>query len=518
MGGLCGRDKNSSVVCPLSEANRHMVDAYKLKFHKEAKRLILMDHESIIKLYDVFEENATVYYVMDYIEGGSLESKVMLGGPLSEELAVHYILQVSEALKYMHDKHYLHLDVKPSNIMLSGDKAILVDFGASKHYDDDGGQTSDGPIGVSRGYAPTEQYSNNVDIFSPATDIYALGATLYRILVGQTPPDSATLLTQPEALTFPDFISESLVKVIRKAMAPIPSDRYPAVEAFIQEVDIFKTEIDSAGLEPNATLDQNSNMGSKKGRLKKCILWFILLLILAAAGFMIVRPHDNGNAVTSGQQSNLKDTIQTDSVTSVTHAEPKPKDPPATPPKSGTVSTQVGSTPPVYGTVSTQVGSTPPVYGTDSTQVGPTPPVYGTDSTSVGQTSSATAKLQEEDGKTWVYVALTAHEDDAIQLPSLKIESIIKNGIAADDIVFTDSNVKAEIFVEVSATVKRVIKGDYYAVWIDYDCSIKNGDGELWAASYVDCQGASILNMDEAVLESGKAMLRDVINKFVDIN
>ena len=138
---------------------------------------------------------------------------------------------------------------------------------------------------------------------------------------------------------------------------------------------------------------------------------------------------------------------------------------------------------------------------------------------SQGGTSNSTGtSTPKDDGKTWVYVKCLSHADNEIQLPTLKIESIIKNGISADDVVFTDSNDEAEVFVEIYADVQRVIDEDYYAVWINYDCSIKNGDGELWANSYVECQGASILSMDEAVLESGKTMLYDVINKFVSIN
>ena len=138
-----------------------------------------LHHPNIISVIDVFEENGTVYYSMPYYSGGSLQEYVDAHGALSE----------SEALKYMHKVHHIcHFDVKPANIMLD-DKgnAILIDFGISKNYDAHGHETSMTPIGLSDGYAPIEQYQQNVEEFSTVSDVYALGATLYFLLHGKRP-------------------------------------------------------------------------------------------------------------------------------------------------------------------------------------------------------------------------------------------------------------------------------------------------------------------------------------------
>ena len=144
------------------------------------------DNPHIIKIYDIFEENGTAYYVMPYLDGGSLAEKVKKEGPLNEEQAIKYIKQVSNALDYIHKQNILHLDVKPSNVLLiTADEAVLIDFGISKHYDEEGSQTSTTPVGISKGFAPIEQYQQgNVSLFSPATDIYSLGATLFFLLTG----------------------------------------------------------------------------------------------------------------------------------------------------------------------------------------------------------------------------------------------------------------------------------------------------------------------------------------------
>ena len=102
-------------------------------------------------------------------------------------------------------ENILHLDVKPSNILFrKSDEAVLIDFGISKHYDDEGGsQTSSTPVGVSEGYAPTEQYEREgVSSFSASTDIYSLGATLYCLLSGHRPPKASIVLNDgPHELT-----------------------------------------------------------------------------------------------------------------------------------------------------------------------------------------------------------------------------------------------------------------------------------------------------------------------------
>ena len=114
---------------------------------------------------------------------------------MSEAKAVSYICQVADALRYLHQQHICHLDIKPANILTkaNGD-AVLADFGLAKQYDEDGGETSTTPVGKSKGYAPPEQYrTGGVKSFSPETDIYALGATLYFLLTGKTPPESVLL-------------------------------------------------------------------------------------------------------------------------------------------------------------------------------------------------------------------------------------------------------------------------------------------------------------------------------------
>ena len=108
---------------------------YKNRFIKEAKTLNSLKHPNIVRVIDLFEENNTVYYVMDYLDGGSLDMFISNKGTLSPYYTSSLFFQVSDALIYMHQHKMLHLDLKPSNIMLdSNGKAVIIDFGLTKHF------------------------------------------------------------------------------------------------------------------------------------------------------------------------------------------------------------------------------------------------------------------------------------------------------------------------------------------------------------------------------------------------
>lgn len=192
------------------------------KFLKEAKTMAELNHEGVVKVNDVFEENNTAYYVMEYIEGKSLAEQL----PIAQEQALCYIKQAAEALQYVHTKGILHLDIKPANIMINqSGKAVLIDFGISKHYDSEGKGTSSSTQGYSSGYSPIEQMTpGGLKQFTPPTDIYALGATLYKIISGTTPPAS-TDLADEETLSRPENMSREVFGFINKCMQQKRKDR-----------------------------------------------------------------------------------------------------------------------------------------------------------------------------------------------------------------------------------------------------------------------------------------------------
>ena len=263
MTDYCLRDEYSNLITVPTVSNVEFVERFKDKFLKEARHIAQLKHPNIVNIIDVFEENGTAYYVMDFIEGGSLAEKVQSEGSLPENVAKRYILQIADALNYIHQRYMNHLDVKPGNIMLSrNDNAILIDFGLSKQYDSQTGhQTSTTPVGISHGYAPMEQYKEGgVSEFSPETDIYSLGATLYYLLTGARPPVSQEInedglpLDQLKAKN----ISWPTISAIINAMKPRRKERTHDINTFIAELNAG-TEGDITG--PGNTGAVNTGQG-----------------------------------------------------------------------------------------------------------------------------------------------------------------------------------------------------------------------------------------------------------------
>lgn len=232
----CDRDSSTSHVTLGTQSAREFVTRLKAKFLKEARNIARFDHPGIIRIHAAFEENNTAYYVMDYIEGCSLAEWVKSHGPLDEATAIKCVLKAGNALEYVHNLKFNHLDIKPANRMLRPDfEPVLIDFGLSKAYDSDGQQTSSTPVGLTHGFAPMEQYKDGgVKVFSPQTDIYSLAATLYYLLSGVVPPDANTILE--EGLSFPGVISQKLIPPIAKAMSLRRPDRHASVTAFLHDL------------------------------------------------------------------------------------------------------------------------------------------------------------------------------------------------------------------------------------------------------------------------------------------
>ncbi len=236
---FCNRDEQSGHISIGTNSKRDLVAKLKRKFLDEARAVSAMSHPGIVHVSDVFEENGTAYFVMDFIKGRSLADIVHDEGPMSEARALGYIRQVCAALNYVHSQNRLHLDIKPQNIMVDGaDRAILIDFGASKQYDEESGENTSSLLGLTPGYAPPEQNDCDVKKFYPATDIYALGATLYDLLTGTTPPSSNKRISEEEELKpLPQAISASTRTAVYAALELSKKKRPQSVAAFAAILD-----------------------------------------------------------------------------------------------------------------------------------------------------------------------------------------------------------------------------------------------------------------------------------------
>lgn len=248
---------------------------YCRKFQKEAVNLSHLEHPNIVRVTDLFGENGTFYYVMDYIEGQNLNDYVKSGSIGANE-ATNIIKAVADALIYMHETHHmLHLDLKPGNIMrrASDGHIFLIDFGLSKHYDANGQPETSTNIGLgTAGYAPIEQGNQaKSGEFRPTIDVYALGATLYKLLTRETPPAASELVSDDELVE--DNLREkgvpiNLIKVVTEAMCPNVKKRTQTVRDFKNQLslDAVPSVAESKSAEneeQNFTADEETIVGSQ---------------------------------------------------------------------------------------------------------------------------------------------------------------------------------------------------------------------------------------------------------------
>ena len=218
--GVCQRDGNNTTIIVSNSENADSFALQKEKFKKEARRLRGLNNPHIVKVYDLFEENGTAYYVMDYVDGENLSTRLnCTQSPLSESVVRNYLSQILYGLDAIHAAGIWHLDIKPANIVVdSHDIVKLIDFGASKQQSASGGATTSTGISYTNGYAPSEQISQSYEKFGPWTDFYALGATVYKLLTNQDPPSVSDLSedeTEDKHLALPmSNVSEKMKKLV----------------------------------------------------------------------------------------------------------------------------------------------------------------------------------------------------------------------------------------------------------------------------------------------------------------
>lgn len=236
--GYCDRNVKDNSIS-VYNTNLDLIKSLKKQFVKEAKIIAKFNHPNIIKVLDVFEENNTAYYVMEYIKGETLSDIVKRDGPLKRDYIIKDIRKIGKALRYIHKRRYLHLDVKPANIIIrKGDnEPILIDFGLSKHYNSNNKETTVSLPCFSNGFASIELYKpDGLQSFLPQVDIYALGATMYYLSTGIIPPDAISLTNRQKKLIIHDYIPQEFQTIIKRMMAISKSKPYNNINGMLSSL------------------------------------------------------------------------------------------------------------------------------------------------------------------------------------------------------------------------------------------------------------------------------------------
>lgn len=273
MHDINGRN-GSEVTCSSSDG---MFSEYRRKFMREAENLASINHPHIIHVLEAFEQNNTVYYVMEFVAGGSLDSFICKQGRMDEASALKCLAGIAEGLQYMHSQKMLHLDLKPANVMLKNDGSpVLIDFGLSKQYNEKGEPESSTKVGSGTpGYAPVEQANYHDGHGFPVTmDVYALGGTLFKMLTGERPPEASMVLNDglPVDLLQRYGVSKATIAAIIGAMAPIVKQRTPDVASFVQALPLgsaYKSSGSSKASSSTKTSSYSSSSSSSSFKRKK---------------------------------------------------------------------------------------------------------------------------------------------------------------------------------------------------------------------------------------------------------
>jgi serine/threonine protein kinase len=234
-----GASRTGTTLRPPGTMQRAEFLETRARFADEAKLVAQLTlskpNPNIVRVYDVFTENETEYYTMEFLEGKSLAKIVEERGTLPESEVIEIARQVTVALDDVHKAGLLHRDIKPDNIMMVARGAVLIDFGSARAFAATGKQS----IIVTPGYAPLEQYASEAKR-GPFTDIYALAGTLYTALTGLEPvpaTDRVSGTKQPSAKESNPKVSKGFADVLSRAMAMKIDERPQSADQFLSELE-----------------------------------------------------------------------------------------------------------------------------------------------------------------------------------------------------------------------------------------------------------------------------------------
>lgn len=235
MSGYCVRINGNKVKTQGLKALNF--EDFRKRFIREAQRLARFNNPAIVQVMDVFEENDTAYYCMDFIEGENLSKSLNPSKCMTPEDALDLFIPLLRAVEVLHASEpcVLHRDIKPSNVMLRNGMPILIDFGSTREYNNEASRLQSQIY--TPGYAPPELYSEWAKD-GPFSDVYSLGATLYFMLTGNRPMDAIERFTKalPGPETLNSGITEEMSAAILKAMAIKVEERFQDVRSFREEL------------------------------------------------------------------------------------------------------------------------------------------------------------------------------------------------------------------------------------------------------------------------------------------
>src|SRR5919108_4026993 len=217
-------------------------EAFIERFRREAKSAAGLSHPNIVSIYDRGEAEGTYYIAMEVIEGRSLKELIMTRGPLPIAHAIAHARQILDALRFAHRHGIIHRDIKPHNVLIGDARLKVTDFGIARHGPSQ--MTEAGSIMGTAQYLSPEQ-ARGAPV-TAASDLYSVGIVLYEMLTGRVPygGDSAIEIAMKHVNELPKPPSQlrpemppGLDRVVLRALAKEPEDRYQTAEDFIDDLE-----------------------------------------------------------------------------------------------------------------------------------------------------------------------------------------------------------------------------------------------------------------------------------------
>ena len=250
-GAFCRRSRY--VVQARSRAHQNELKSIVRLFVQEARSLAKLDHPNIVGVHQVFEDNDTAYMALDFVEGRDLLDTIEDPNHGLNPTQIKSILKdVLGAVGFIHDQGILHRDISPDNILINQDfHPVLIDFGAAREEATKQSRVLSALRVVKDGYSPQEFYIAGSDQ-SPSSDLYALGASFYHLIAGDTPPNSQARLAaiasgepdpfEPLAGRFPDY-DDDFLAAMDKALAVLPKDRVQSAKEWVDMMEGTKGNV-----------------------------------------------------------------------------------------------------------------------------------------------------------------------------------------------------------------------------------------------------------------------------------
>lgn len=264
---ICRRDPETGVVRPHSEALQAQYDAAINDVFEEAQTLAKLHHARVVPVYDVFRAAGSMFYVMPWLEGGSLRDRIAAGDAISPETAQNWLLELLSALEYLHGMQVIHRDIKPGNIMFdAAGNPVLVDFGSALNRATKVDTTTQGEF--SPVYASPEQVSGKGKI-GPWTDLYSLAATWYELLTGMQPEPAQQRLVQDD-------------------LQPLPPGRTVLEQSIMQNLALEAAARCQSAREWQDWLLRGVAPVAVARRRRSFLLWAVPAVLLAAGGAFLL--------------------------------------------------------------------------------------------------------------------------------------------------------------------------------------------------------------------------------------